>query len=142
MPAFHGRRRNRLGRGLLVRGDCRFLRNLVFRPLTLFVSAVLMLAVASAASPAVSASATVASAILLRRLFGKTLHDAPFDLVADQAFDRGEAFFIVLPDQREGMAGAPGAARAADAVHVIVGLERHVEIEDVSDRRKIGRAHV
>ena len=43
-------------------------------------------------------------------------------------------------DQHEGMTGASGAAGAADAMDVIVGLERHVEIEDVADRRNVEAA--
>ena len=33
--------------------------------------------------------------------------------------------------QREGAALAPGAAGAADAVDIVLGMDRHVEIEDV-----------
>ena len=46
--------------------------------------------------------------------------------------------------QHIGLAAAPGAAGAADAVDIIVGMDRHVEIEDMADRRHVqaARRHV
>src|SRR5947209_18533599 len=55
----------------------------------------------------------------------------PFDFVTDQSLDRIDIFFIVARDECQRRTAAPGAAGAADAVHVILGVNRHIEIVDV-----------
>ncbi len=55
------------------------------------------------------------------------------DALSDQFFDRDHGFLIERGDQRDRGAGAPGASGAADAVDVVVGMMRHVEIEDMAD---------
>src|ERR1700750_2255798 len=53
--------------------------------------------------------------------------------LADQLFDRRERFVVERGYDRDRGAGAARAPGAADAVHVVVGMVRHVEIEDVAD---------
>ncbi len=55
------------------------------------------------------------------------------NVLPDQPFDRGDRFVVERGDDRNRGAGAAGAAGTADAMHVIVGMMRHVEIEDVAD---------
>src|SRR5215472_16386343 len=63
---------------------------------------------------------------------GRGIHEG--DREADQFLDRGDGFGIVAAaDQRDRGAAPAGAAGAADTVHVIVGVERYVEIVDVAD---------
>ncbi len=50
----------------------------------------------------------------------------------DQLFDRDHRFLIERGDNGDRGTGAPGASGAADAVDVVVGMMRHVEIEDVA----------
>src|SRR5215468_8238922 len=56
-----------------------------------------------------------------------------WNLLADQLLDRGHRLGIERGDDGDRSAGAAGAARTADAVDVIVGMMRYVEIEDVAD---------
>src|SRR6516162_8389806 len=72
-----------------------------------------------------------------RRLFWNPLDHPALDGTSDQLFDGCDIFLVAMSHQHEGVSGPARAARAADAVDVIVGLERHVEIEDVSYRRNI-----
>ena len=58
------------------------------------------------------------------------------DLRARVALDRLEVLALARLDERDRAAGAPDAAGAADAVHVDVGRGRHVEVDDVRDRRR------
>src|SRR5512140_1090325 len=53
--------------------------------------------------------------------------------LSDQPFDRSDRFAVERADDRYGGSGATGAAGSADAMHVVVGMMRHVEIEDVAD---------
>src|SRR5689334_10554939 len=55
------------------------------------------------------------------------------NVLADQLFDRGHRFRIERGDDGDCGTGAAGAAGAADTMHVVVGMMRHVEIEDVAD---------
>ena len=64
----------------------------------------------------------------------------PGDGLADQLLDRGDRLVVARRHDRDGDAAAAGAAGAADAVDVIVGVMRHVEIEDVADRRDVEAA--
>src|SRR5690606_14503692 len=49
------------------------------------------------------------------------------DLLADKVLDRRRVFRLVLRQQRERVALLRSAARAADAVNVILRIKRHVE---------------
>ena len=62
------------------------------------------------------------------------------DGLPDQLFDRGDRLVVERGDDRDRGAGAPGAAGTADAMHVVVGMMRHVEIEDVADGGNIEAA--
>ena len=55
------------------------------------------------------------------------------DGLTDQLFDRDDRFGIERGDDGDRGAGAAGPGGAADAVDVIVGVMRHVEIEDMAD---------
>src|SRR5947209_15792921 len=46
----------------------------------------------------------------------------PLDPVADQPLDRIDIFLVVARNERQRCAAAPGAAGAADAMHVIFGM--------------------
>src|SRR5690242_2507421 len=52
--------------------------------------------------------------------------------LADQLLDRSHRFGIDRSDDGDRDAAAAGAAGAADPVHIVVGMMRHVEIEDVT----------
>ena len=47
---------------------------------------------------------------------------------------------ILRADQGQGPAGTPGAAGPADPVDIIVGIVRHIEIEDMGDAADIQAA--
>src|SRR5438034_1993734 len=55
------------------------------------------------------------------------------NVLPDQPFDRSDRFVVERGDDRNRGAGASGAAGTADAMHVVVGMMRYVEIEDVAD---------
>src|SRR5436309_397146 len=62
------------------------------------------------------------------------------NLLADQLLDRGHRLGIERGDDGDRSPGAAGAAGAADAVNVVVGMMRHIEIEDVTDHGNIEAA--
>src|SRR5262245_60824130 len=64
----------------------------------------------------------------------------PGDALSDQRLDCGDGFAVRPRDDRDRGAAAPGPAGAADAMHVIVRMVRHVEIEDVADVRNVETA--
>ena len=64
----------------------------------------------------------------------------PGDGLADQLLDRVDRLAVDGRDDGDGGAAQAGAAGAADAVDVIVGVMRHVEIEDVAHRRDVEAA--
>ena len=78
-------------------------------------------------------AAAAAAAAAFKIEFGRCHigHRGHRDGRADQLFDRGDALAILGRGQSEGAALSAGAAGAADAVHVILGMVRHVEAEDV-----------
>src|SRR5579862_9017360 len=53
------------------------------------------------------------------------------EALPNQLFDRINQLCIPRGSQHEGMTLAAGSSGAADAMHVIVCVERHIEIEDV-----------
>src|SRR6202040_3870993 len=74
-----------------------------------------------------------------RRRAGDVVHKG--NRLADQFFDRGDGFGVVRPgDDGDGGAGTAGAAGTADAVHVVVRMNRHVEIVDVAHVRNVEAA--
>ena len=92
-------------------------------------------------------SATAAMGPLVRRRVGAERVERvtlPVDLAADQALDLADMFRVVGCDDAEGHAAASRAAGAADAMNVILGVDRHVEIEDVADVGNVeaARGHV
>ena len=62
------------------------------------------------------------------------LHDATvYYTVRGETLDAAHHRDVAAFGQRHRQAGATSATRAADAVDVILGMGRHVEIEDVAD---------
>src|SRR5690606_25586320 len=59
------------------------------------------------------------------------------DLAADQLLDGGDVFAVGGGGERERAARHAGAAGAADAVDVILGVQRHVEQKDVAEPRDV-----
>src|SRR5215831_37663 len=53
------------------------------------------------------------------------------DFLANQAGDGLDILAVMRRGQREGASLAAGASRAADAMHVVVGMHGHVEVEDM-----------
>ena len=73
--------------------------------------------------------------VLLLSAFIRLDLDATFGAgngLSDQLLDRDHGFLVERRDDRDRGAGASGAAGAADAVDIVVGVMRHVEIEDVA----------
>ena len=60
--------------------------------------------------------------------------------LAGQLLDRHHRLAVHRRDQRDRGAQQTGAAGAADAVNVIIGMVRNVEIEDVADGRNVEAA--
>jgi hypothetical protein len=89
---------------------------------------------------AASLASAVAPALLARLLavIGRIRTDGEVafgarNLLPDQLLDRGDRFGVERGDDGDCGTGAPGAAGTANAMDVIVGMVRHVEIEDVAD---------
>src|SRR3990172_4806256 len=55
----------------------------------------------------------------------------PLDAPLDQALDRGKRFRVFGRDERDRLSGEAGAPGAADAVHVVLGRTRNVEVDDL-----------
>src|SRR5262245_1463375 len=70
-------------------------------------------------------------------LIRRSLDTLARDGLPDQLLDGGDVPLVAACHQHEGMARAPRASRPADAMHVVLGMERNVEIEDVAHRRNI-----
>jgi hypothetical protein len=62
------------------------------------------------------------------------------DLAAHTFFDRVQGKDVVLAGERDGHAFQSGAARAPDAVHVVLGVFRQVVVDDVRDRLDVEAA--
>src|SRR5690242_8373289 len=90
----------------------------------------------AAATVAVAMTAAIAAMFVTRRAvlhcFGKTFECAMRRLVAGQPLNGGQLLLVAAGCQHEGGTGATGATRTSDAVHVIVRMEWHVEIEDMA----------
>src|SRR5262245_65201649 len=103
-------------------------------------------------SPALTAAAAMAGALIAamattvpgalmpcRRLrfvgAGRLAH--PGDGLSDQLLDCGHRLRIDRAHDGDGGAALAGAPGAADPVHIVVGVVRHVEIEYVADVRDI-----
>ena len=63
----------------------------------------------------------------------RCIRAVPRYLVADQFLDLVEVVGLLGSEQRIGDAGQPGAPRSTDAVDVILGVVRHVVVDDVAD---------
>src|SRR6185312_5407333 len=60
----------------------------------------------------------------------------PRNAAADQPLDGGDSLVVIARrDDGDGDAALAGAAGTADAMDVIIGMVRYVEIEDVADVR-------
>ena len=62
-----------------------------------------------------------------RHVDGEPMH---VERPLDELLDVGELLALVRAAQRQRVAGRAGAARAADPVHVVLGVERQVEVDD------------
>src|SRR5205814_4245669 len=79
-----------------------------------------------------TASAAAAVAALEIELGRAEIADAGGrDLLADQPLDRGDGLAVFRRRQHEGAALPPGPAGPADAMHIVFGVVRHIEAEDV-----------
>src|SRR5437763_15216664 len=90
-------------------------------------------AIATAASTPAAASATPATTVA--RFERRGLEARHFDAGngrADQLLDRLDQAAVGRRSEGEGMPGLAGTAGAADAMHVVLGRERHVEIEHMA----------
>src|SRR5436309_9950578 len=64
----------------------------------------------------------------------------PGDGLPDQLFDRSHGLVVGGCHDRDRRAAASGAAGAADSVNVVVGVVRHVEIENMAHIRDVEAA--
>ena len=91
--------------------------------------------VVALAAGAVRRSAATAGGVFLCFVHhdGRQIAIVPFDLLANQLFDRVDVFGIGFGGDGEGLAGTAGAAGTADAVNIVFGMDWHVVVEDVAD---------
>src|SRR5215470_12029606 len=104
------------------------------------MAALITIALITMTLPLLPAVATIAGAgrRFIRGGCWRLTH--PGNALADQRLDRGHRFAVGAGDDRDRGAAAAGAAGAADAVHVVIGMEWHVEIEHVAHVRNIEAA--
>src|SRR5262245_5513389 len=106
------------------------------RSLTLGATVTAMLAVASLATALVAIpSAAIPSATAASLLEGKLLHALDLDprnVAADQLDDGYDELAVIGRAQGEGATLAAGAAGAADAMDIVLGVYRHIEIEHMA----------
>src|SRR5690606_38649170 len=57
----------------------------------------------------------------------------PIDVFAYQLLDRLQVLLLALGDERECLARPPGASRAANTVHIVVGMNWNIVVEHVAD---------
>src|SRR5215472_1238427 len=75
-----------------------------------------------------------AAAVLLLEADGGNAQDVDArDWLADQLLDGLDETPVVLAGKGEGMSLAAGPAGAADAMDIVLSMDRHVEIEDVAE---------
>ena len=85
-----------------------------------------------------SALTTLAATIVRPGRFGRRRQIGqgrtfPINRLADQFFDLINIFTVVAGHERVSDAGKSGPAGAADAMHVILAMRRHIKVEDVAD---------
>src|SRR6185437_12967049 len=78
-----------------------------------------------------TAAATAPRVVVDQRLGGDALDLGGRDILADQRDDGGDEPAVLRRRQGEGAALEAGAAGAADAVDIVLGMDGNVEIEDV-----------
>src|SRR5262245_12792823 len=77
--------------------------------------------------------AVAAMRALLRSLFiDRDIHGLAGNRLADQLLDRSKILFVATCDQHERVTRAASATGAANTMHIVVRLKRHVEVEDVA----------
>ena len=69
--------------------------------------------------------------------FGSRRCAHPWNCLADQPLDGADRLAVDRSDDGDRDACPPGATGSADAVDVIIGMMRHVKIEDMADLRNI-----
>src|SRR5262245_43972436 len=112
-----------------------FLRGLVRRRLG---SRRILLCLACRTAPAISAAwglLAMVLALLARRgacRRGRCRLVDPRNGLADQAFNGMDCFTVNRSDNRDCRPGTPGPAGTTDAVHIVVGVMRHIEIEHMT----------
>jgi hypothetical protein len=84
------------------------------------------------AAPRFAATSAVTSAHLLRNP-----RSLPGNGLGDKRFDRCKRLLVAGGDERQSVACAAGATRPADPVNIVFRVMRHVEVEDVGDRRNV-----
>src|SRR6185436_2174900 len=97
---------------------------------TMLAGAVLAGAVAIVPLMPAVATITCAGGSLILGCGRRLAH--PGNALADQLLDRGHRLAVGTCDDGDRDAAAAGATGAADAMHVVVGVEWHIEIEDVA----------
>src|SRR5271169_2457778 len=55
------------------------------------------------------------------------------NLMTDKTLDVGQRDRVLLAAETDGVAGGAGARRASDAMHVVLGIVRQIEIEHMAD---------
>src|SRR5579862_3344341 len=122
------------------------LRALGLAMLALRASGLAMLAlragVAFAAMAGAAAAAMVSAMLAMGAVprFRLSRRSRPRDRLADEFFDRRNRLVVDRRHQRDRRAAQTGAAGAADAMDIIVGVMGDVEIEDVAHSRDIETA--
>ena len=97
-------------------------------------------AAGSAPWPPVAAAALVERRRLRSRLVVEVRQRHARQPAADRLLDGAQAALFLRRHQRERRAGRFGARRAADAVDVVLGHQRHVEVDDVAERGDVDAA--
>ena len=64
---------------------------------------------------------------------GESLHFEPFNPFSNKTLDGGKYFKILGRNKCKSIASLLGAARAADAVNVVLRMLRHIVVDDVAD---------
>src|SRR5689334_11863242 len=124
---------------LLARLVARFMaRLLTRRPIVAARAAVALLGIARRpfGAPVAAPMFPAARPAAVRRLWverrgGDAVDRKGRDGASDQSLDRGNVLAVLGRGEHEGAALPPGPAGAADPVHIIFGVVRHIEAEDV-----------